>query len=90
MNQRRASGRDLIEPLQFGDRRADHLVAAGVVVEPAAEPDDTRLIDVEPHDRRRWGEPEEAAVEAATEVQHNGIRLPGKVIRAPVVELPGP
>src|SRR6516165_10949274 len=51
--------------------------------------DDAWLIDVEPQDRLREGEPKGAAVEAATEVQDNRIRLTPKEIRAPVVELFG-
>lgn len=87
---RRAPAGHRLEPARLGHRRADQGAAMAGGIEPAAQRDHLRIVDLEPAHPRRRVDPEDAAVEPAAEMQHGGVRVARDEIAGPAVEDMGP
>ena len=75
------------EPGRVGDRRRDDVVVVAGRVELTAEVGDVGVVDVVPLDTGAGVQAEEAGVQSAAQVQHDGLWVSGQELAGPVVEV---
>src|ERR1700749_4581380 len=86
----RRAGMSPRQPPRVGDGGGDDVIARGGRVELAAKRGDLGVVDVVPLDARAGLQPEEATVQAAARVQHDGVWMSGQELVGPRVEMRTP
>ena len=87
--QHRTVTRNLGEPARVGNRGGDDVVVVAGRVQLPAQFGDVRIVDVVPLDTCAGIQPEEASIQPAAQMQHNGLRLHGQELACPIVEVRG-
>src|SRR4029453_14831775 len=77
------------EPVPVGDRGRDDVVVVTGRIELLTQVRDVGVVDVVPLHTRAWGQPEEAGVQTAAQVKHDGLRVDTEELASPVVEVRG-